>query len=69
MLRVRGLLSDTKGYACFSAMMLGSGDAGSGSSGAGGGVVAIVHPIHAAMPSIPATAMNAVICKTRIVKA
>ena len=42
-------------------------EVGSGSSGAGGGVVAIVHPIHAAMPSTPATATNAVICRTRMV--
>jgi len=64
MQRVRGLLSDTKGYACFSAVVLGSGDVGLGSSGVGGGVVAIVHPIHANITSTAATAKNAVICKT-----
>ena len=35
---------------------------GVGSSGAGGGVVAIVYPIHAAMPRAKATARKAVIC-------
>ena len=37
-------------------------DVGVGSSGAGGGVVAIVYPIHAAIPRAKATARKAVIC-------
>jgi hypothetical protein len=44
-------------------------DSASASMGAGGWVVAIVHPIQARMPNIPATAMNAVTCKTTVGKA
>jgi hypothetical protein len=41
-------------------------EVGSGSSGSGGGVVAMVHPIQAAMTRTAATATKAVICRTTI---